>query len=475
MNSRLGLSLMFAVTSFFVFCSQADRVSIDSSSTAGLLFQGSMEVFLMENQNQDDSPITSEEPKEITSFRFQATDHFFVTDFVGEVSENRIIILVPFGAIPRLKATFVTTGVRVEVNGVPQSSGQTINDFSSPLTYRVIASDESFRDYAVQALPIFRLTDAGQTSCYSFCFDDPGQDADYSTGTPSTFQSNVIMPGYTPQPVTFDRQTGLIWGYCPVGGSNTICSMPYNYTQLSASSYCNNLNQMNAGLGYAGIQGWRLPEIEELMTLSTYKTPTNAYINLSEFPLGDVQLWSNTTNAVNTNEAWGFSFDIGFNTSTSKSISSNMKVRCVSGSRMPDQIYSDLNNGAVRDDRTNLVWQKCSVGQTWSPNFPDCNLGSPTIHNFVSALYTCQNLNLADRTWRLPNVHELRSLLDFSSSSAGAKIDPIAFPNTPAVSQYNASNSIPHTQVFKVNFTNATINTAALSTQSYLRCVSDGP
>ncbi|EMO26026.1 hypothetical protein LEP1GSC170_0145, partial [Leptospira interrogans serovar Bataviae str. HAI135] len=37
--------------------------------------------------------------------------------------------LVPFGAIPRLKATFVTTGVRVEVNGVPQSSGQTINDF----------------------------------------------------------------------------------------------------------------------------------------------------------------------------------------------------------------------------------------------------------------------------------------------------------------------------------------------------------
>ncbi|EMO26129.1 hypothetical protein LEP1GSC170_3257, partial [Leptospira interrogans serovar Bataviae str. HAI135] len=40
----------------------------------------------MENQNQDDSPITSEEPKEITSFRFQATDHFFVTDFVGEVS-----------------------------------------------------------------------------------------------------------------------------------------------------------------------------------------------------------------------------------------------------------------------------------------------------------------------------------------------------------------------------------------------------
>lgn len=475
MNRRLGLSLMFAATSFFVFCSQADRISIDSSSTAGLLFQSGMEALLMESQNQNDSPVLSEEPKEIISFRFQAADHFFALDSVGEVFENRIAILVPFGAVSRLKATFVTTGTRVEINGVSQSSGQTINDFSSPLIYRVIASDESFRDYTVQVLPIFRLTYAGQTSCYSDCFDDPGQDADYFTGTPSTFQSNVIMPGYTPQPVTFDRQTGLIWRYCPVGGSNTICSMPYNYTQSFAASYCNNLNQMNAGLGYAGIQGWRLPEIEELMTLSTYKTPTDAYINLSEFPLGDVQLWSNTTNADNTNEAWGFRFDFGFNTSTDKSISSNMKVRCVSGGRMPDQIYSDLNNGTVRDDRTNLVWQKCSVGQTWSPNSPDCTLGSPTTHNFVSALYTCRNLNLADRTWRLPNVHELRSLLEFSSS-AGAKIDPVAFPNTPAISsQYNASNSIPHAQVFKVNFTDATINTTALSTQSYLRCVSDGP
>ncbi|EMJ93442.1 PF07603 family protein [Leptospira kirschneri str. JB] len=475
MNRRLGLSLMFAATSFFVFCSQADRISIDSSSTAGLLFQGGMEALLTESQNQNDSPVLSEEPKEITSFRFQAADHFFAVDSVGEVFENRIAILVPFGAVSRLKATFVTTGTRVEINGVSQSSGQTINDFSSPLIYRVIASDESFRDYTVQVLSIFRLTDAGQTSCYSNCFDDPGQDADYSTGTPSTFQSNVIMPGYTPQPVTFDRQTGLIWRYCPVGGSNTICSMPYNYTQSFAASYCNNLNQMNAGLGYAGIQGWRLPEIEELMTLSTYKTPTDAYINLSEFPLGDVQLWSNTTNADNTNEAWGFRFDFGFNTSTDKSISSNMKVRCVSGGRMPDQIYSDLNNGTVRDDRTNLVWQKCSVGQTWSPKSPDCTLGSPTTHNFVSALYTCRNLNLADRTWRLPNVHELRSLLEFSSS-ASAKIDPVAFPNTPAMSSpYSASNSIPHAQVFRVNFTDATINTTALSTQSYLRCVSDGP
>ncbi len=476
MNRIFGFFWMFTATSFFAFCSQADRISIDTSSAAGLLFQGGVEVFLLNNQNQDNTPEVPEKPKEITSFRFQAVDNFFTTDFVGEISGSEITVQVPFGAIRRLKAAFVSTGVKVEVNGVVQRSGQTVNDFSSPLTYRVTASDDSVQDYTVQVVRIFRLTDAGQTNCYfSFCSDDPGQDADYSTGVPAAFQSNVVMPGYTPQPVTIDRQTGLIWKYCSATGNSSSCSLPtYAYTHSMAVTYCNDLNQMNVGLGYAGIQGWRLPEIEELMTLSTHKTPSGAYIDLAEFPNGSGTLWSNTTNASNVTEAWTFNFAAGLNPPIDKSWG-NIDVRCVSGGVMPDRTFSDLNNGTVRDDRTTLVWQKCSVGQTWSPASPQCASGAVTSHNFISALYTCRNLNLAGRTWRLPNVHELRSLLDFTNSSSGAKIDSTAFPNTPNTSQYNTSNSIPASQIFRVNFTNAAINTTALSTQSYVRCVSDGP
>ncbi|EMO62508.1 PF07603 family protein [Leptospira borgpetersenii serovar Pomona str. 200901868] len=471
MNQTFGLLWMFASILFFASCSQAERISIDASSTTGLLFQGGI---ALGPNNQSQGNLESSEPKEISSFHFQASNHFFTTDFVGEISGTLITVQVPFGAIHRLKATFISTGANVEVNGLPQISGQTVNDFSSPVIYRVIAADKSVKDYTVQVIPVFRLTDAGQTNCYfTFCNDDPGQDADYSTGVPRAFQSNVVLSDYTAQPVTIDGQTGLTWKYCAVGQNNAVCSAHnYSYTQSDAITYCNNLNQINAGLGYAGIRDWRLPEIEELMTLSTHKTPSTAYIDLTEFPLGDGEFWSNTTNMSYTTEAWGFDFTYGSNNSANKS-SRNMFVRCVSGGTIPIRNFSDFNNGTVKDNLTGLVWQKCSAGQIWSPTSPLCNAGNITSHNFVSALTTCKNLNLSGRTWRLPNVHELRSLLDFSSTTS-TKINSTFFPNTPAVSQYATSNSIPASQIFRVNFTDAVINTANLSASNYVRCVSDG-
>ncbi|WP_078125217.1 DUF1566 domain-containing protein [Leptospira alexanderi] len=472
MNQIFGLFWIFVATLLFVSCSQAKRISIDASSTTGLLFQGGI-VLGPNNQSQGD--LKSFEGKEISSFSFQASNHFFTTDFVGEISGTLITVQVPFGAIHRLKATFISTGTSVEVNGVPQTSSQTVNDFSSPVIYRVTATDKSVKDYTVQVIPVFRLTDAGQTNCYfTFCNDDPGQDADYSTGVPRTFQPNVVLSDYTNQPVTIDRQTGLTWEYCAAGQNSAVCSASnYSYTQSNAVTYCNNLNQMNAGLGYAGIRGWRLPEIEELMTLSTHKTPSTTYIDLTEFPFGDGEFWSNTTNMSNTAEAWGFDFSYGSNNSANKS-SSNMFVRCVSGGTIPVRSFSDFNNGTVKDNLTGLIWQKCSVGQTWSPTSSLCNIGSITSHNFVSALVTCRNLNLDGRSWRLPNVHELRSLLDFSLTTS-AKINWTFFPNTPAVSQYATSNSIPNSKIFRVNFTDAVIGTTNLSISNYVRCVSDGP
>lgn len=163
MNQIFGLFWIFAAILFFVSCSEAKRISIDTSSTAGLLFQGGIALGFS-NQSQGD--FESSEGKEISSFRFQASNHFFTTDFVGEISGTLITVQVPFGAIHRLKATFISTGASVEVNGVPQTSDQTLNDFSSPVIYRVTATDKSVKDYTVQVIPMFRLTDAGQTNCY---------------------------------------------------------------------------------------------------------------------------------------------------------------------------------------------------------------------------------------------------------------------------------------------------------------------
>ncbi|PJZ57715.1 DUF1566 domain-containing protein [Leptospira barantonii] len=448
----------------FTFCSQADRISLDSSSAAGILLQGGMDVFRNGSYNPS--------AKEITSFRFKATDHFFTTDFVGTISGNQITIRVPFGSVPRLKATFENTGIRVQINGVTQTSGQTVNDFSSPLTYRVTASDGSVADYGVQAVPIFRLTDAGQPNCYATCSTDPGQDADYSTGVIGSFQSNYKFPGYTNNPVTIDGQSGLIWKYCAEGMNDTSCGSSMSFTQYSAGGSCNDLNSQNGGAGYAGITHWRLPNLEELMTLSTFKTPSTVHIDLAEFPGGAGEFWTSFSYVLNTAEAWSYDFSDGFN-STSDKYWGSAYARCVSGGSAPTSSYSDLGNGTIQDNRTGLIWQKCSTGQNWSSASPNCATGTATTHNFSSSLATCRNLNLAGRSWRLPNVHELRSLLDFNTTS-NQKIDSVAFPNTPNASEFTTSNSIPGGQIYRVNFTNAVINLSASSSANYVRCVSEG-
>jgi hypothetical protein len=77
----------------------------------------------------------------------------------------------------------------------------------------------------------------------------------------------------------------------------------------------------------------------------------------------------------------------------------------------------------VSDAKTGLVWQRCTVGQSWSGS--TCT-GTPSQYSHEAALaYTKNQVG-----WRLPNVKELSSLLD--RSVIGPSIDLVAFPATPA-------------------------------------------
>jgi hypothetical protein len=82
-----------------------------------------------------------------------------------------------------------------------------------------------------------------------------------------------------------------------------------------------------------------------------------------------------------------------------------------------------INGAEVTDNRTGLVWARCSVGQSWSGS--TCT-GSATTHTHEAALALAQ----AATGWRLPNVKELASLADKGCQSPA--IDSTAFPNTPS-------------------------------------------
>lgn len=72
--------------------------------------------------------------------------------------------------ITSLKATFDVVAARVSVNGVDQDSGNTANDFSKQIVYRLYADDGQYKDYSVEletgtytGLPLVAiLTDGGK-------------------------------------------------------------------------------------------------------------------------------------------------------------------------------------------------------------------------------------------------------------------------------------------------------------------------
>lgn len=68
----------------------------------------------------------------------------------GRISYHDITLSIPYNTLPNeLIATFNHTGASIQIGGEQQVSGETINDFSKPLVYSVIAHDGSKTDYTV--------------------------------------------------------------------------------------------------------------------------------------------------------------------------------------------------------------------------------------------------------------------------------------------------------------------------------------
>lgn len=111
--------------------------------------------------------VTISADHELLTFSFQQAENaeLITSDLVCEVADS--IVSGAQGtansARSSLIANFTTTGVVVLVNGVPQVSGETVNDFSRPVTYTILAKDGTSRDYVVKlkaftGIPILNIT-----------------------------------------------------------------------------------------------------------------------------------------------------------------------------------------------------------------------------------------------------------------------------------------------------------------------------
>lgn len=281
---------------------------------------------------------------------------------------------------------------------------------------------------------------------------------------------------YTKDYISQDVKTGLIWKTCsqnqPYDGSGSaddIClNTPEDYTWPQAVNACASLNSMNNGAGFYGRTDWRLPTIAELETLPDYGiyndkssigySPaiqafnTNGSIAVMDGPFpntAEAAYWSTSTLSVVdpdsgntiTNAGWSIDFDNGAPDVEKAGRDELKKVRCVAGGTAKTRTFTDNGDGTVTakvDGSDELMWQKCSAGQSGS----DCSVGTATKDKWPASLIYCDNLSLAGHNdWRAPNLNELKSLIKLNTT--GTRIDTSAFPNTITEDPDTSSKKMP--------------------------------
>ena len=203
----------------------------------------------------------------------------------------------------------------------------------------------------------------------------------------------------------------------------------------TATTYCSTL-----ALG--GYTDWRLPSVYELSTI----------VNITKSPSIDEIFFNSTTDQytsnnfyiseINHNLVWGVNFYNG--TTSDYANNHKIRVRCV----------RDDNIQAVDINDTELEWQDNEI--------------SPTL-KWTEAISYCEELNLNGMGWRLPNINELKSIVDYSKNNPAIKD---SFLNTtPLYYWSSSSHHITKSSAWSVSFRSGLTSTPSKQNQLYVRCV----
>ncbi len=301
----------------------------------------------------------------------------------------------------------------------------------------------------------YTIVDTNQTLCYDessgavVTCTDTGQDGEYSGNQPSYSLCNSST-------VVVDNNTGLMWQASSdvdgVSGLTTSDKM----TRDTAATYCSDLT-------YGTYTDWRLPSTKELYSIYLFSgedlsaktgattngtavdtTGVEPFIDTDYFDIGygdtdnneriiDGQYATSTLNITQVMSGisetlvdafFGVNFADGhvksYEADATATNDADYYVRCVRGNTSYGT-NNFTNNGdgvTVSDSATNLMWQK----------------GDNTSTDFGDAITVCENDTTGSYTdWRLPNIKELHSILDYTNSPSGTSspaIDTTYFTST---------------------------------------------
>ena len=103
-------------------------------------------------------------------------------------------------------------------------------------------------------------------------------------------------------------------------------------------------------------------------------------------------------------------------------------------SSTPASDFTDNGDGTLIHHKTGLMWMKCPLGQSGA----DCAGSSVTTYTWQQALEAADSHSFAGYSdWRLPNIKELRSIVENRCYSPAINAD--VFPATPASNFWSSS------------------------------------
>ena len=127
--------------------------------------------------------------------------------------------------------------------------------------------------------------------------------------------------------------------------------------------------------------------------------------------------------------------------------------------------YTDNGDGTISDAATGLMWKKCSEGKTGVT----CATGANATKTWTQALAVCEADTTGGHTdWRLPNIMELFSIVDFGR--AAPSINPLF--NLQTDTYWSSTSQKQGTdQAWSVTFIGGVVYNLSKSGTYYVRCV----
>lgn len=248
------------------------------------------------------------------------------------------------------------------------------------------------------------VVDTGQVKCYDSDGEEisfpekgaafAGQDAQYEGAQPSYIDNG--------DGTITDNNTGLMWQKTPVDNG-------MSWTE--AAEYC-------ASLDLGGYDDWRLPTVKELFSISDFSQGW-PYLDTTYFDIAgtsvskDEQYWAQYYVGTTVEGGTEAAFGVNHGTGHIKAYpvvggpGGGNYVRAVRGSSSYGvNEFVDNGDGTVTDTSSGLMWQQADSGSTM---------------DWETALAYAETATLGGYDdWRLPNIKELQSIVDYTRSPSAS-------------------------------------------------------